>query len=194
MKLAILIPTVAGREMEFESLLALLAPQVEHADVQIQYLKDNKEMSIGAKRQALLDACEAEYMVMIDDDDHVPHDYVAKVMEALESPPDCIGYLEQCDIGGRLSIACHSNRYERWQDNYDGYHHVRTIFYKDVIKTSIAKQVGFRDLRYGEDHDFSIRLKQSGLLKNEVFIKEIMYYYSAPIMTEDQYNLRYGIK
>lgn len=194
MILSILVPTIAGREHEFEKLIALLEPQVQDVDANVLYLKDNKELSIGAKRQLLLDACEAEYMLMIDDDDQVPGDYVAKVLQALGSAPDCIGYLEQCDIGGRKSIACHSNRYDCWMDNRDGYDYVRTIFYKDVIRTSIAKQIGFRDLRYGEDHDFSIRLKQSGLLTTEVFINEVMYYYSAPLLTEPEYKLRYGIK
>ena len=157
-------------------------------------MKDNKEMSIGEKRHHLLAQCDADYMVMVDDDDMVREDYVQRVLSALESNPDCVGYLEAVNIGGMQGIACHSNRYARWGANKDGYDFVRTIFYKDVIRTDIAKHVGFRDMRYGEDYDFSIRLKDSGLLLREVFINEVMYFYQAPVLNPKQHNERYGIK
>lgn len=151
-------------------------------------------MSIGVKRQHLLDSAKGEYCVMVDDDDMIHHEYINRVLQALQSKPDCVGYLERVLLDGKKQIACHSDRWKEWKTKHEGYDYVRTIFYKDVIRTSIAKQIGFKDLRYGEDHDFSVRLKQSGLLKTEVFINEIMYYYTYNSISPKEHAERYGIK
>ena len=47
------------------------------------------------------------------------------------------------------------------------------------IRTDIAKQIGYINLKHGEDLDYSNRLKASGLVKleDEHFIDETMYYY-----------------
>jgi len=212
--LTIAIPTIEGRESQFNTLQLWLLAQNVGGFAKIISEKDNKEMAIGAKRQLLLDKCDTEYIVQIDDDDNVPMDYISEIRKALETKPDCIGYLEEIRPSGK--IACHSNEFSQWHgpglynkettlrrhlimpnDERFGpdYHYLRTIFHKDVIKTDIARQIGLNtSLRFAEDHDFSIRLKQSGLLKNEVFIDKIMYYYNDPgYMTEQQKNERYGI-
>lgn len=188
---SILIPTIVGREQQFQQLTASLRQQ--DPTVSIMALKDNKELSIGEKRNKLLAACETEYFVMIDDDDSVPAYYLEKVYTALQSKPDCIGYLESVHFNGKERIACHSNRFADWGENKEGYAFVRTIFYKDAMRTDIARQIGFADLRYGEDHDFARRLKASGLLKTEVFINEIMYHYHGVQQSRAQHMKRYGI-
>lgn len=192
--LTILIPSITEREQQLDALISRLEGQIEDRPVLVRYLVDNKEMSIGMKRQYLLNHCNTEWFVMVDDDDNIADDYVEKVLDALSENPDCVGYLESVNIGGKATIAAHSNRFSGWGDNKNGYDHVRTIYYKDVIRTSIAKKVGFKDLRYGEDHDFSIRLRDSGLLLKEVFINEIMYFYSAPLLSDKEFKKRYGIK
>ncbi len=196
MLLSILIPTINGREHLLNDLLDFIESQRKpYVDItEIVVCKDNKEISIGQKRQWLLDNCKGEYFVMIDDDDMIHPSYLDKVIAALESKPDCIGYLESVVINGYQLVACHSDRWDGWANNAGGFNYVRTIFYKDVIKTSIAREIGFKDLRYGEDHDFSIRLKRSGLLKKEVFINEMMYYYTSHTISEEQRKERYGIK
>lgn len=196
--LSIHIPTIVGRERQLQMLLNSLKHQMSRNqitfdDIEIITQCDNKEMSIGAKRQILLDRCNAEYCVAIDDDDHVDEFYLYKVLVAIQSRPDCIGYLEHCTIDGQKKISCHSKRYPTWANNVDGYDFVRSIFCKDVIKTDIARYIGFSDFRFGEDHDFSKRLAASGLLKTEVFINEVMYYYEANTLTQEQHNKRYGL-
>lgn len=187
--LTILVPTVYGREAEFNRLLDNLSAQWDNR-CELKYMIDNKEMSIGRKRHLLLQACETAYFVMIDDDDLVSDDYIASVLQALAQRPDCVCYLES--VNG--DIACHSNRFAAWANNRQGYKYVRTPYYKDVLKTAHARQVGFKDMRYGEDHDFSLRLKASGLIKTEVFIDRVMYYYAAPKLTAKEHKERYGIR
>lgn len=194
MTLSILIPTVVGREACFEKLYTHLSAQIKDHDVEVLFLKDNKELSIGAKRQKLLEMASGDYMVMIDDDDWVPDDYVFQITYILKDKPDCIGYLESVTINGEQGLACHSNRFKDWGYNQDGYQYVRTIFYKDPIRTDIARKVGIADMRYGEDHDFARRLKASGLLKKEIFYNRVMYYYTFNSMKQELLNQRYGIK
>lgn len=194
MILTILIPTITGREAQFEELTAHLYNQIT-TGVDIKYYRDNKELSIGMKRQVLLNNCEAEYFVMIDDDDTTSETFIEDILQALETKPDCVTYQEQINLIGGTQTANHSNKYEVWGNNHDGYSYTRTPFYKDVIRTNIAKQIGFKDVRYGEDHDFATRLKASGLIKTEVHIDKPMYIYNAPKgLSAREHKLRYGIK
>lgn len=201
--LTILIPTIYGREAQFDSLCAELErqvddlPKADRGKVQVRYLRDNKEMTIGAKRQALIEACETEHFVMVDDDDTLHGDYLKLVLEALKTNPDCVTYLEGITEGDTVvEIAYHSNNLQRWCDRSKEhkYHYGRTPYYKDVIRTAHAKQIGFSDMRYGEDEDFSYRLKKSGLIKTEVHLDEIMYYYFTPgALSKKEHKERYGI-
>ena len=192
--LSIQIPTILGREAQYEKLFTYLNKQIElHPEIEIISLKDNKELTIGKKRQLLLESTEAEYFVQIDDDDSVPEYYIHEVLKALESRPDCVGYLESVIMNGQQKIACHSNIFNDWNQNEKGYDYVRTIFCKDIIKTDLAKKIGFSDIRFGEDHDFAKRLKNSKLLIDEYFINKIMYYYSHNSLTTEQHKQRYGL-
>lgn len=195
MILSILIPTVIGREKQFSRLKEFLQWQIDKLNlseqVEIVSLCDNKEISIGEKRKRLYEMARGIYSVQIDDDDSIVVYFIELIMEALKQNPDCIGYVEAVNINGQHGIATHSNRFPDWQET-EGYSYNRTIFFKDVIKTSIARQIGVSDMRYGEDHDFAKRLKSSGLLQKEVFIDRLMYIYCH--ITTEEHSTRYGIK
>ena len=195
--LLIQIPTIKGREEQLAHLKKWILYQIRSNNIQgvdVAAYSDDKEISIGAKRQFFVENCDYEYMVQIDDDDVVAEDYIVKVVDALKEKPDCVGYLEEVCFDGVKKIAHHSSRWDDWKDNFEGWDYVRTIFCKDVIKTSIVKQIGFKDLRFGEDYDFAQRLHASGLIKKEVFINEVMYYYEGHSLSEEQKKERYGIK
>lgn len=197
MLLSFLIPTIIGREAKFQSLIDTISKQIHGLGyIDIKYCKDNKEMSIGAKRQVLLNQCEANYFVMVDDDDSLPEYYVSEILSALQFNPDCVTYREAVMNGGRhIETADHSNKYKKWGNKTGSFDYVRTPFYKDVIKTYIGKKIGFKNIRYGEDIDFANRLKSSGLIVNEVHLNKIMYYYNAPNpLSPKEHNKRYGIR
>lgn len=194
-RLAICIPTVIQRKSLFDILRLHIQNQINELgvqkDVNIISRCDNKEISIGAKRQLLInDAVElgASHMVMIDDDDTVPYYFVEKSLEALASYPDCIGYKERCTFYNRTESSCFSKEFSEWMDNFAGYDHVRTPFFKSIIRTELCAQVGCKDLRFGEDHDFAKRIYP--LLKTEVFIDEVMYEYRYK---HEEHNSKYGI-
>ena len=190
MKLSILIRTIVGREAQFETLYKSLWWQNYNADIEIIVEKDNKELSVGAKAQKLIERANGDYVVFIDDDDAVSNDYIESILEAIKEDPDCIGFKIECNMEGKNEIAIASNRYNDWFENIDGFKYARTIYHKTPVKREIAIKIGFKDMRYGEDHDYSKRLKESGLLKNEVFIDKFLYFYNYKF---ENPKTKYGI-
>jgi hypothetical protein len=158
--------------------------------VEVMHCEDQKQMTIGEKRELLYFNASGEYSIQIDDDDTLAPGSIKKIISALECTPDCVTFLERCEMNGRSLLANHSLRYDDWADNKDGFDFVRTPFYKDVIRTDIARSVPFDHIRYGEDHAWSRALKPH--LKTEVHIDDIIYIYQHNSKPED-HNKRYGI-
>lgn len=201
--LSILIPTIFGREEQYNKLKAFVQMQADKYPnlVEIIPLKDDKKISIGAKRQMLYDMAQGEYSIQVDDDDWLDQHFVPKILMSIQNGtnPDCICYFEHINFMGQTKVSCHSNDFADWGENYRDennqyYDYIRTPFFKDVIRTSICKQIPVKDMRYAEDITWSRDLKKSGLIKNEVFINEFMYFYSYTNQTEAQMRERYGIK
>lgn len=177
MRLSICIPTIVERQHLVEKLYEKVISQVgENEDVEVLVASDNKEISIGAKRQHFLLAAQGEYVVMIDDDDDISDDYVSEILKAIENGPDCVGFQIKC-TGTEGKTADMSNKYSDWADSQNGFDYVRTPYQKTPMRTILALAIGYKDMRYGEDYDFSKRLKQSGLITSEVYIPKTLYHY-----------------
>lgn len=191
--LTIAIPTIVTRKDSFNLLYYHLLNQVNEfglkKEVEIISECDNKEISIGAKRQKLYEKARGKNTVQLDDDDWVPNNFLYEAVRACKKGADCVGYLEDCHIGGKRKRSIFSRRFKEWGENIGGFDYVRTPFFKSPILTSICREVGVADMRFGEDHDFAIRVLP--FLKTEVFINEIMYIYRHK---EEPHNKKYGIK
>ena len=208
--LSILIPTVVGRENELSKLLGLLskyAPldvksnlkknnfdytgtKYDLEDVEIIVVKDNKQNAIGAKREYMYSLANGLYSQMTDDDDELAPNAIELILNAIKSNPEipCITFREKCMMNGVYKSSNHSIRYSQWMDNQDGFDYVRSPFYKDVIRTDIAKSVPFPHIRYNEDEQWSKALKP--FLTDEIHINEELYHY---IYNETNHNERYGL-
>ena len=192
--LSILIPSVVGREENLQRLMyRLRATCGPSHNVEIYYQRDNKEMTIGEKREQMYQKASGLFSWQIDDDDDISDDAVDSILDQIRltgSYIDCITFEENCMMNGQYYSCRHSLEYDDWRDNFDGYDFVRTPFYKDVIKTEIAKSVPFEHIRYGEDHTWSRALKPH--LKNEIHIPRELYFYIHNSKPEE-HNERYGI-
>lgn len=191
MKLSILIPTVTGREDQLHRLTDEIDRQKDgNPLIQVYIISDNKEISIGEKRNRLFANATGEYSVQIDDDDMISEFYIDRVLKAIEHKTDCIGYYESVVWDGEyLGNSSISLRHNDWADNKAGHRFVRTPFYKVPIRTEIAKQVPFKNLRWGEDYEWSKLVFP--LLKTEVFIPDVMYLYSY---IQGDHKTKYGFK
>ena len=158
--LTILIPTVVGREAEFDKLKGNIDLQCAilggYDEVEILSLKDNKEITIGEKRERLYSMANGLFSWMIDDDDSIAPDAIQTILAVIKDNPNipCITFRENCMMNGEYKSSNHSIKYEKWADNFDGYAYVRCPFYKDVIRTDIAKSVLFEYVSYKEDEKF----------------------------------------
>lgn len=179
MKLSILIPTIAGRESEYNSLIESLEPQLTD-DVEICVLKDNKEMTIGAKRNILLQGAEGEYIAFVDDDDKLPGDYIGQLLKAIESGCDCASLKGRYFVNGTfIGFFEHSLKYSEWKTNKNGHDikYERWPNHLNCIKAEIAKQFKFDEINHGEDYKWSKQIHDSGRLKTEFYIPEVIYHY-----------------
>lgn len=211
--LSILIPTVVGREDQFSRLLKRVANQCindatltgiecgfadkysiykigTEMEVEIVWAKDDKELTIGEKRELMYQESDGLFSWQIDDDDDISENAIELIINAIKSNPEipCITFREKCMINGVYKRSNHSIKYHNWEDNADGFDYVRSPFYKDVIRTDIAKKVPFEHIRWNEDERFSYALKP--WLTDEIHIDEELYYY---IYNETNPIERYGL-
>lgn len=184
--LSILIPTVIGREDKYNSLFSVIMKQIEALPenyrllISINKRVDNKEMTIGEKRELLYRQAAGDYSWQIDDDDSISDNAIKLILEAIKQNPDCITFREHCMMDGKEYKSNHSLEYADWEGDgsrilEDGFHFHRTPFMKSVIKTEIARSVPIPHIRYGEDHQWAQALKPH--LKTEVHIPEDIYFY-----------------
>lgn len=192
MKLSILIATIPQRQPLFVKLMADIERQASGHPVEVLYDAAPKgAMSIGAKRQALLERASGDYITYVDDDDGVADTYVSDILKAIEGGPDCVGFQIEVHGMGGVRMASASNRYERWEENVDGFDYVRTTYHKTPVRRDHALAIGFKDMRFAEDHDYSMRLKASGLLHGEAYIRKVLYIYRYRY---ESINIKFGIK
>jgi glycosyltransferase involved in cell wall biosynthesis len=169
----------------------------EFGNFEIIFCGDDKVMSIGQKRNILYREASAEYCWQIDDDDWIHPNAIELIINAIEvhNHPDCITFEEKCLMNGIEYKSNHSLNYDDWNGDgsallADGFHFQRTPFYKDVIKNKIARNLPLEKIRYGEDHEWSRRLKP--LLRNEGHIETQIYEYIHNSKPEE-FQERYGM-
>lgn len=170
--LSLCVCTVPARRQQLQHLLDDLYGQIARdAPRQVEILVDDrKAVTIGEKRQALLERAKGHFIAFIDDDDGVAVDYVARVVEALKSMPDadCASLVGAMTTNGFGSERFeHSLKYDTWETRRTGESvlHVRTPNHLSAVRRELALRVGFVSKNHGEDHDYSQRLYP--LLKKE---------------------------
>jgi hypothetical protein len=188
--ISILICTLPERRVIFSRILTILTKQVNLSSLKIEIVSDarDRKTSVGTKRQDLLNRAKGRYCCFVDDDDVVSDDYIAiyETMFQTGTFPDCVslhGLLYANGLPGRHFY--HSLKYKEWREDEKGYY--RSPNHLNLIKTWIAKEIGFHNKTYGEDHDFSKRLLESGLLRTEYeHIGDVQYhyYYVNPTSTQ----------
>jgi hypothetical protein len=80
--------------------------------------------------------------------------------------------------GGNPEIFEHSLKYKQWRTTTNEIKFERGINHLNLVRASIAKQFKFPEINHGEDHKWATKLQDSGLLKTEYYIDEILYYYN----------------
>ncbi len=182
MKLSILIPTIKRHNRLFTLLKLELSAQMLPYPDQIEVLVDDHETdSIGAKRNRLLARASGTHLTYFDADDRPGITYVEHMMKAIESDCDCASLRGLYSVDGKVDgIFEHSIKYKEWKTNPEGSEvkYIRTPNHISLIRSSIAKQFKFPDSSWSEDKNWSDQIHESGLLKAEYYISDIIYYYN----------------
>lgn len=179
-KLSILICTLEVRINAFDKIYSKLQNQIKENklqnNVEILYFKDDKNHSIGHKRNELLRRSKGEYVCFVDDDDDIHDDYINIICKAIENKTDCISLNGIITIDGENpKNFIHSIKYNRWYEENNVY--FRPPNHLNPIKRVIAAQFVFPDINFGEDKAWSMDLVKSGLLKTESVIDKPYYFY-----------------
>ncbi len=193
-KLSILICSVTERAHSLDMLLDEFERQCKEYpdDVEVLVKVDNKVLTIGHKRQMLLEESNGEWIVYFDDDDWPSPNYVKLVLQAISNDGvDCIGIWGRMTTNGaRPQTWCHRLGYEVADRRY-GYDYIRPILHFNPVKRDKALQAGFnKEMRFGEDMDYAGRLNK--LLTKEYFIEEPLFHYRYS--TDLKHNEKYGIR
>lgn len=179
-----MIPTINGREQYLERLLAVLNPQLEKFkdNVEILVLKDNREKTIGEKRNILTNHAiynGHSHRSFIDDDDLVSDDYLELNMPGVFGDYDCNSLVGIYSVNGQTDpnkhIFLHDLKYTHWYE--DEKHYYRNPNHLNVTKLSLIKDIKFQEKNFGEDGCFSEDLHRFGVLKTQYEITKPFYYY-----------------
>lgn len=177
--LSVLIATLPARQVQLDLLLAHLYGQiVRDAPREVEVLVDDAGGTIGAKRQRLLERATGKYVAFVDDDDWLAHDYVRKVVGKIhecEYGVDCLSLAGVLTTNGECPERFrHSVDYSRWYQDASGLH-CRTPNHLNPVRRELALAAGFPDIVFGEDHQYSKRLRP--LLKTEAGTTGNLYFY-----------------
>jgi glycosyltransferase involved in cell wall biosynthesis len=176
-ELSILILTLPTRIDCYSSLIKSLNQQVIENNlinrVQILSFCDTKEISVGEKRNILLNKSCGRYVCFIDDDDVISDDYLIRLISAISSNADVITFCGDY-VENNLRTAFSISMVHRGNYNHTN------IFYRlpnhlCPVKREIALSCQFTDKNFGEDSDYAERINKH--LKNEFHIQDKLYFY-----------------
>lgn len=174
-KLSILIPCLERDWKNCEQLMI----QLKHPETETLTYLNKGEHSIGYYRNELVSWAKTPYLCFVDADDKLPDYYLDLLLKAIKTNPDTVSLRGEITIdGGKPEIFEHSIKYNEWRTTNNKIKYERYTNHLNCIKSEIAKQIKYPDIKFGEDHEYSKRLQASGLIKNEYYLNEIMYYYN----------------
>jgi GT2 family glycosyltransferase len=150
-------------------------PEADRARVEIIMLTDNKQMMLGAKRNAMIDICQGRYVAFVDDDDRLEDRYLPALLEAVEvSDADVITFRVSVAINGADPLQCVYSKNFRADRNLPS-RYERLPNHLMCVKRDLARRVSFPHIAYGEDSGYSKLLAPH--LKTEHAIDEVLYHY-----------------
>jgi hypothetical protein len=183
--ISFLIPTIPGRDASLQRLLqsihermGRIAPNLRY---EIRLGFDNKEASVGRKRDNLLQASKGKYSAFVDDDDEITDAYIEDLAETIR------GNYHVMRLRGTLHefTFTHSIDAKLSEPMAIGSEFRRPPNHLNPIMTDVAKLVRFKDASRGEDLDWTIRMAKLGFLTRE--------YKSDPSRIHYIYNMRESV-
>lgn len=187
-KIDILIPTLNSRKDQFSYIYNKITKQIINNNlcesINIRYYLDNKQASVGFKRNSLINRSYAEYVCFVDDDDDVSDDYINLIYEAANSELDCAsltGIMTTNKLNPKKFV--HSIEYDQYFEKDNIYY--RPPNHLNLIKREIASKFKFPEKNFGEDTGWAMQICKSGIIKTEYKINKPLYHYNFNTYTTE---------
>lgn len=164
---SVLIPTIPGREQSLANLQESIREKVSRIYPELRYQVviefDNRVLSIGAKREKLLQKAHGKYMSFIDDDDDITDAYIEDLRECIS------GNYHVMQLNGKIgdTIFTHTTRVSPGDKMATSTMFQRPPNHLNPMITEATRWIHFRDATRGEDLDWCIRMSKGGFLTRE---------------------------
>jgi hypothetical protein len=190
---SVLIPTIPGREESLRRLVESIHDKVKRLAPEMTYEIrlgfDNREQSIGLKRDGLLQGAKGKYMSFIDDDDEITDAYIEDLWATIQ------GGFHVMRLRGQIApyTFTHSTENALTGPMARGEVFLRPPNHLNPMLTDVAKLLRFKDATRGEDLEWTIRLARAGFLTTEYRSdpSRIHYLYLMGTRTVDPGSLAY---
>jgi len=170
--LSILIASLRSRKLKLERLLTSLGT---HSGVEALVEVDDGELSIGLKRQTLLDRANGKYIVYLDDDDIVAENFVAKILENIKFNPDAIGYWIEHHKDGHKQFIKKMTLGLTSQVMYQG-DLLSPLTHRSVVKRKILNEFTFPNIDWAEDRPYWAHIQKKIRWEKVILLEDILYY------------------
>ena len=194
MILSILIPSIPSRlESHLIPLVRQLEGQIEKIrhpnEIEIIVLCDNKKRSIGAKRQALLNMAQGEYITYLDDDDVPNIDYIKRFVRAY-----IYGYPSERQM--IFDVATFNQNVllngETYKVRFQHGHPTNDELIKDAItirppwhvcfwRREVVQHCTFPDTNYGEDWAWAEQANKKAKYAHHINHEMMTYVYDSKV-------------
>lgn len=196
LRLSILICTVPERRARLELLLDHLYYQViSKTPRQVEVLVQGDDqptgaerLTIGVKRQKLLERARGHFVCFVDDDDWISYDYLSRIVGAVDhssdADADCITIPAVMTTAGAVPERVEFTR-ECTEDYSEGGVHYRRPNHLCPVRRELALEVGFPSVSHAEDYTYGKRLQP--LIKKEARVGGLpaYFYFYVPKSTEE---------
>jgi len=172
--ISILICTVTGRVSTFLPKIIEELNKQATKEVEIIYVGDNRQRSVGKKRNDLLSMAQGEYVAFVDDDDFVSKDYISELLTGTSTGADVVCFkvlYKEPNKKGKEVI--YNGNFVRDKNKYNTFERLPNHIM--LIRKELALEVGFKEISFGEDKDFAMRLKP--YITSQYIIDKVLYFY-----------------
>lgn len=183
--LSILIPSIPERSEKLSKLLSILNEQiqkVETTNLQIEVLTDSSAkylyggLTVGAKRDLLVQKSQGKYVCFLDDDDMPSPRYVSAIISMCETNADvcCFRtFVKLDDYWGLIDHSLDNPENQQMKSHNTTY---RKPWHINPVKSEYAKKHHFKDINNAEDWDWMYRVLDD--LKLQAKTNEILLQYN----------------
>jgi|SRR5688572_9861677 len=186
--LDVLIPTIPSRRGVFTKLIKKVAAQasdchVYHPTLGEVRIRANKGkeflkggLSVGAKRQALLDISEAKYICFLDDDEDISPDYIETILRLCYQDKDLCTFKSFFKCDTYWSVVNMSLQNKTNEEASPEYEIQRTPWHVCAIRREKAIQEKFMDVNNNEDYEWFERVLKN--CNDEAHSERIIHNYN----------------